>query len=148
MKRVPLRQGNGLKSSVGLSGRIKLKSSSGIKSGAALKGISSKGIETIREDEKIYEFLWNHRLHFCEECGAYLGHEFRDEDGRIIDRYRYSHMLGKKRWPMFRWTVENFNLLCFNCHNKWESGDRTKMKIWGKNKKTMDKLIKKAKDYS
>ena len=48
-----------------------------------------------------------------------------------------------------RGDVRNFNLLCPDCHHKWEVGTdstRKKMNIWPKNQKTI-KILKKEYYY-
>ena len=71
----------------------------------------------------------------CEECGKQLPENFRDEKGRVSARYRYSHIIAKSIAPELRHNVDNINILCLECHSRWEHGDKKDMKIWSKNKK-------------
>lgn len=100
-----------------------------------------KRTEQINKDEKTYEEVFNSKSHFCEECGRSLSSEFRDENGMVIARWQYSHILTKAAYPEFRNDFRNYNRLCLECHGKWEFGDRATMKIFEINKKTIQKLL-------
>lgn len=80
--------------------------------------------------------LWEQREHRCEECGRSLG----DEPRPVF----FSHILSKGAHPRLRCDKRNFNLLCFNCHRKWEDGtndSRMRMNIWNKNEQTIKILL-------
>ena len=97
------------------------------------KSIDNKKIQ--RElDEKTYEEVFNSNPNICEECGRQLNDEFRDEEGNIIMRSRFSHILSKGAYPEHRNESWNFNSLCNDCHYRWEFGDRENMNIFLKNK--------------
>ncbi len=89
--------------------------------------------EKIRLDEEFYEEIWNDKPHFCEECDIFLGDEFRDDNGKVINKFRYSHILGKGAYPMLRRNKRNINLLCLVHHNEWEHGVQEDMKIYKTN---------------
>ena len=99
--------------------------------------ISERTIEKIRKDEEFYEKCFNMSNHRCEECGKPLPKEFRNSEGRVIARYRYSHIIPKSIAPELRHEVKNINHLCLHHHEEWENGDRRKMKIYEKNKKRL-----------
>jgi 5-methylcytosine-specific restriction endonuclease McrA len=101
-----------------------------------IRKISSKGRKQVISDEQTYEVVWNSKVHACEECGRYLGDDFRDSSGKIA-KFMFSHILTKAAYPEFRSNPKNFNLLCFKCHQKWEFGDRTSMNINEKNEATI-----------
>lgn len=92
------------------------------------------------QDEQFYELCFNLKLQICEECGKKLPNIFRDENGKIIARHRYSHILPKSTYPRLRHNIDNINILCFDCHYKWEFGDRKKMNIYESNLRIIDKL--------
>jgi len=100
---------------------------------------SKKGSERrdrmIQKDEDLYEKVFNSKPHFCEECGLPLSDQFRDEDGRVIARWQYSHVIPKSIAPQLRHKVENINRLCLKHHEMWENGDKQSMKIYEKNAK-------------
>ena len=90
----------------------------------------------VEEDEIFYEKCFNRcKKHECEECGVELPSYFRDEDGRVAARFRYSHIIAKSIATELRHEVKNINHLCVLCHSKWEHGDKKSMKIYNKNQK-------------
>ncbi len=106
-----------------------------------MKKISKKGKQQIKKDEKTYEAVWDSKPHNCEECGKFLGDDFRNYEGRINNKSYYSHILTKARHPNFRNNIKNFNLLCPTCHQKWEFGNRVDMEITPDNKIIIQKLL-------
>lgn len=98
--------------------------------------------EQTRKDEETYEEVFNSRPHECEECETPLPDQFRDDEGNVLARFQYSHILTKKAYPEFRNNSKNFNRLCFDCHQTWEFGDRVEMKIYAKNQEIVDQLRK------
>ena len=107
---------------------------------AIKKTPSKKGLKQIKDDEKTYEIVHALKPCLCEECGAGLPIEFRNEEGKVNARFQYSHILSKGSHPEFRENVLNFNKLCLSCHTMWENGDKTSMKIYHKNCFIIDKL--------
>lgn len=105
-----------------------------------IKSISEKQKVVIKRDEEVYEEVWNSKEHYCEECGCHLGDDFRDENGKVVDRFRYSHILGKDLYPEHRHNIHNFNLLCFKCHQVWEYGDKVGMDIYNPNQLIIKEL--------
>ncbi|AGH56771.1 hypothetical protein Phi19:2_gp034 [Cellulophaga phage phi19:2] len=89
-------------------------------------------ISNLQKDEELYEKCFNLSNHLCEECSTQLPTQFRI-DGKIIARYRYSHIIPKSIAPNLRHEVSNINNLCLLCHSKWENGDKSKMKIYSEN---------------
>lgn len=98
--------------------------------------------EQIRKDEETYEQVFNNNPNECEECGTQLPDQFRDDEGNVLARFQYSHIMTKKACPEFRNEPRNFNRFCFECHQTWEFGDRVEMKIYPKNQETVDQLRK------
>jgi len=94
-------------------------------------------------DEQFYEEVFNQSNHICEECGEQLPIEFRDSEGKIIARFRYSHIIAKSIAPELRHDLRNMNDLCFLCHQKWDFGEKTKMKIYKKNQKIFPQYLNK-----
>lgn len=93
-------------------------------------------------DEKFYLECFNNSNHECEECGAPLPTEFRDEKGKVTARWRYSHILPKSVYPEFRHDTRNINHLCLIHHIQWDHGDKTTMKIYGINRKKFPNNLK------
>lgn len=98
--------------------------------------------EKILADELFYEQCFNLSDHRCEECGCNLPNDFRDDDGRVIARWRYSHVIPKSIAPEIRHNVNNINHLCIKHHQEWENGDRQSMKIYKNNKKAFPNFFK------
>lgn len=92
-------------------------------------------ISMIEKDEKFYEECFNNSNHKCEECGCNLPTDFRDENGKIIARWRYSHIIPKSIAPKLRHLIKNINHLCLKHHMQWENGDKENMKIYSENAK-------------
>lgn len=92
-------------------------------------------IDNIKLDEEFYEKCFNLSDHKCEECGTQLPDIFRDENGKVAARWRYSHIIPKSIASKLRHVVKNINHLCLRCHSKWENGDRESMKIYEENSK-------------
>tara|TARA_R110000772_G_scaffold13035_4_gene38980 strand:- start:7744 stop:8238 length:495 start_codon:yes stop_codon:yes gene_type:complete len=84
-------------------------------------------------DEEFYEKCFNASNHKCEECGKQLPDEFRGDDGKVIARWRYSHIIPKSIAPELRHEIENINHLCLEHHSKWENGDKKSMRIYDGN---------------
>lgn len=88
---------------------------------------------SIEADEIFYEVCFNNSDHRCEECNAHLPDIFRDESGKVVARWRYSHIIPKSIAPKFRHHIKNINHLCLECHERWENKDKANMKIFVKN---------------
>lgn len=92
-------------------------------------------VDKIAKDEAFYEKCFNSSDHKCEECGVELPDIFRDENGKVVARWRYSHIIPKSIANELRHNVDNINHLCLQHHKEWENGDKKSMKIYGKNAK-------------
>ena len=99
---------------------------------------SKKGILKSLNDQSFFLEIWNERPHYCENCHIYLGEKFKS--------VFCSHILTKGAHPKHRYNKDNINLLCFNCHQKWEFQDRTKMPIYNKNIKVIEEIKKGVQD--
>ena len=99
------------------------------------KKITPKLTEKRKKDHDTYSILWSQSDKTCEECKKYLGDEPQP--------FMFSHILSKGAHPKIRHDADNFNLLCFNCHQAWEFGDKASMKIYEKNKETIEMLKQK-----
>lgn len=102
---------------------------------------SHKKLSMKQKDEIFYEKCFNNSDHRCEECGKELPKQFRDADGKIIARYRYSHTIPKSIAPELRHEIMNINHLCLKDHSEWENGNKEKMKIFKKNVKNFPQFL-------
>lgn len=82
-------------------------------------------------NQRFFKWIWLHKPHYCEECG------------RPLPEYSAtfcSHILSRGAHPEKAHDGRNINILCFQCHCAWENGNRTTMRIYEKNQKTIEKL--------
>jgi len=85
-----------------------------------------------KKETDIFMDIWSERIHFCEECGRYLGSDPK--------RFYFSHILSKGSHPNLRLSKDNIILLCFDCHRRWDFRDRNKMLVFEKYKKRIETL--------
>lgn len=97
----------------------------------------------IKKDEIFYKKCFDScKIHECENCGCKLPDIFRDDNGKIVARYRYSHIIAKSISPSLRRVIKNINHLCLKCHSEWEFGDKKNMRIYKGNKKRFPNRLK------
>lgn len=94
--------------------------------------LSKSRLETLKLDKQLYTSVWSKRPHYCENCDKWLG-------DKMLAVFM-SHILSKGSYPEHRHKEENINLLCFECHQVWEFGDRSSMRIFAANQKVIAKL--------
>lgn len=114
---------------------IKTKPKNVVKMDHSIKEVQPphKANDKIKADEKFYEECFNLSNHVCEECGEKLPDSFRDQNGKIIARWRYSHIVPKSIAPELRHNTDNINHLCLKHHEEWENRNKVNMKIFAKN---------------
>lgn len=102
---------------------------------------TGKSIVAIMADEAFYEECFNAcKVHECEECGGRLPRIFRNA-GKVIAKWRYSHIIPKSIAPHLRHVLKNINHLCFDCHQEWENGNKKEMKIYKKNQENFPNYL-------
>jgi len=112
------------------------------------KGVISKKTKekkvgrNLEADEQLYERVFNNSNHKCEECNKDLPTNFRNDEGFIEARFRYSHVIPKSIAPELRHEDNNINNLCMPCHHKWDFGIRTEMSIYIKNQLNYPNYLK------
>lgn len=84
---------------------------------------------------KFYRHAWNHKeVHKCENCM------------KPLPKYSatfVSHILSRGAHPETAYDLRNFNILCKECHAKWENPTlREDMKIYNRNNAII-KILKK-----
>lgn len=67
----------------------------------------------------LFKQIWEIRPHYCTNCGKWLG--------SILNVSFFSHIRSKGACPELRLDPNNIELLCVECHQKHEFGDRTKL---------------------
>jgi len=101
-------------------------------------GGGSKSLGNKILDEIFYEECFNSCTeHKCEECDKPLPTKFKDDNGKILYKARYSHIIAKSVAPELRHSLININHLCMDCHQLWEFSTRSDMKIYNINKKRL-----------
>ena len=88
---------------------------------------------SITEHEKFFRWVWDHKPHHCEECLKPL-HNY--------SAVYCSHILTRGAHPEMAHDCRNINILCFAHHSQWENGNRQSMRIYEKNMRIIEKLIK------
>ncbi len=96
-----------------------------IKKAGKSKRLAERGeISQEQKDEIWYRAAWRKKPHRCEEC---------DKSLYTYNRMFISHILSKGAYTYFRNDFRNYNKLCQDCHQQWEFGDPTTMKIYKPN---------------
>ena len=88
-----------------------------------LKKFSNKMVALHKEDSIFYEGIWNIRAHYCENCGKFLGNNFKNFKENIIS-FRYAHIIPKSIYPYLRHFDKNIMLLCLDCHTKFDNSPK------------------------
>ena len=86
---------------------------------------------TPAENERFYKYCWEHKVPMCEECGKPL----RNYSATFV-----SHILTRGAFPEMAHDIRNVNILCFDHHKQWETGDKEEMRIYKKNLRTVEML--------
>lgn len=68
-------------------------------------------------DSKYYRWMWEMKPHWCENCGKPLKNYWA---GYV------SHILSRGAHTELRYDPLNSNILCYECHQIWETGKRWK----------------------
>lgn len=89
--------------------------------------------DIVAANNRFFRWIWDNKPRICEETMRPLGSEFA--------AVYCSHIMTRGAFPEMAIDPRNINLLTPESHNKWEFGDRTKMRIYPKNKKIIDLLI-------
>ena len=102
-----------------------------------IKKISSKQRQILNKWHKLRLKIWDTRRHECENCGTWLL-----EPPQPIN---FSHYMPKGKYKKLELVEQNIDLLCTKCHQQWEYGDKTTMRIYDPEReaylKRMDKSL-------
>lgn len=82
-------------------------------------------------NQRFYKWVWVHKPHYCEETMRPL--------------YNYSatfisHILARGAFPEMAHDPRNVNVLCWRMHERWEHGDRERMRIYAGNMRIIEML--------
>jgi len=78
-------------------------------------------------DQKYYRWMWEIKPHWCENCATPL---------QGYSAVYISHIKTRGAHTELRYDPMNSNILCTECHNKWEYGtlkERRSMYVYWKN---------------
>lgn len=84
-------------------------------------------------NERFFRWIWEHKPHQCEECMKPL---------QNYSAVYCSHILTRGSHPEAAHDARNINILCFEHHNQWENGDKTKMRIYPGNIRIIETIKK------
>lgn len=82
-------------------------------------------------NERFFRWIWEHKPHQCEETMKPLAN---------YSAVYCSHILTRGSHPEIAHDPRNINILSFESHNRWENGDRKKMRIYPGNIKIIELL--------
>lgn len=82
-------------------------------------------------NQRFFRWVWDHKPHRCEETL------------RPLPNYSAtycSHIMTRGAHPEMAHDPRNINILCPEMHDKWENGQREKMRIFGPNIQLIERL--------
>jgi 5-methylcytosine-specific restriction endonuclease McrA len=82
---------------------------------------------------KFYRYCLDNLPPVCEECGRGILYP---------SAINVSHILTRGAHPECAHDPRNVNILCLDCHARWENGDRRGMRIYERNQATIELLRK------
>lgn len=91
--------------------------------------IYGRGANIMAANERFFRWIWEHKLHQCEECLKPL---------RNYSSVYCSHILTRGAFPEIAHDVRNINILCLEHHNQWEHGNRERMRIYPANMRLIE----------
>ena len=80
-------------------------------------------------NERFFRWVWEHKPHQCEETMRPLAN---------YSAVYCSHILTRGSHPEIAHDPRNINILSFECHNRWENGDRENMRIYPGNMRLIE----------
>lgn len=97
-----------------------------------------RGNDVMAANERFFRWIWENKQkghrHRCENCMKPLDH---------YSATFCSHILSRGAYPEMAIDPRNINILCFDCHNKWEhETTRKDMRIYESNKLIIETLKK------
>lgn len=94
--------------------------------------VTGRGSDIMAANERFFRWIWNHKLHYCEECMKPLNG---------YSAVYCSHIITRGSHPEMAHDPRNINILCFEHHNNWENGNRERMRIYPANQRMIKELI-------
>ena len=94
------------------------------------------GKHNAQGNARFYKYIIDHKPHVCEECGRPI---------RYPSAINVSHILSRGAHPELSFDPRDVNMLCWECHQKWENGNRQEMLIYENNQRIINQLKKEYK---
>lgn len=91
--------------------------------------ITGRGANIMAANERFFRWVWEHKPHRCEETLKPLAN---------YSAVYCSHILTRGAFPEMAHDPRNINILSFECHNRWENGDRERMRIYPENMRLIE----------
>lgn len=91
--------------------------------------ITGRGANIMAANERFFRWVWEHKPHRCEETLKPLAN---------YSAVYCSHILTRGAYPEMAHDPRNINILSFECHNRWENGDRETMRIYPGNTRLIE----------
>lgn len=91
-----------------------------------------------KANDKYYHYCFERSKLRCENCGKKV-FTLRNIDG-AYSSINISHIISRGSNPMIAHDPRNHNFLCFECHQKWESGNKKEMLIYWDNQVVIKEL--------
>lgn len=90
------------------------------------------GKDVMAANERFFRWAYENICKgYCEECMRPI---------RVYSAVNCSHILSRGAYPEMAIDARNINILCFDCHNRWENGKRESMRIYPKNLMIIEEL--------
>lgn len=94
--------------------------------------VFGRGADIMAANERFFKWVWQHKPHYCEECMKPLNQ---------YSATYCSHILTRGAHPEMAHDPRNINILCFDCHNRWEHETTRKgMRIYPANLLRIEEL--------
>lgn len=89
--------------------------------------------DVVKANQRFYEWIWQNKLHICEETGQLI-HNYSAKN--------ISHILSRGAHPEMAHDPRNVNILILEKHQQWETGKRENMSIYPLNRHIIELLKK------
>lgn len=93
-----------------------------------LFGGASAHKNILQANDKYYHYCFERSYKTCENCGYPL-YKLRNLDNVYSSVY-VSHILTRGSNPQLAHDPRNHNILCKDCHDKWENGFKQEMMVY------------------
>lgn len=82
-------------------------------------------------NDKFYNYCWDNGFGICENCNKTL---------KNYSAVFVSHILPRGGYPEYAHDPRNHNILCGECHHRWESPMNFQMRIYQRNRRIIEEI--------